>query len=158
MVCEPPVPDGVPGALEGLTLSFCPCYISVKGRSRLTSPLASSFFLPAFALASACSAAEQLGLFGIFCSSFQTITVDFFSKDLNCMSRPLSPEHRELAPLPWHSGISVYPGHFLLWLLKHTLGFSWTHAGSPLSTLTKGARLSFCRPGNFSLFLLNSKV
>lgn len=88
---------------------------------------------------------------GIFCSSFQMSTMDFFSKDLNCMSVPVSSENSELAPLPLALfRILLYPGHFPFWLVMHILGFSWIldfpgSKGSSLlaahHALTKEARI-----------------
>lgn len=79
-----------------------------KGRPTFHVPwfLSSSNFLPMFPLACGCSTTEEFRLcryfcVGIFCSSFQASTVDFFiSEDANCILVPFSPEN--ILP-PWHS-------------------------------------------------------
>lgn len=132
MVCGPPSPDCFPGVLEGLSFSFCLCIFCEEGKASFPSPLTFfSFFLRTFAFACACSTTEEFRLYCYFCvgtfCSFQTSTMDFFSKDLNCMSVPFSPENSDLAPLPLALfEILLYPGHSCFDLLY----ISWAFPGS----------------------------
>jgi len=121
VVCKPLLPEWFHGVLEGLDLSFCLwCIFCEEGKASFPSPeiFSSSFFPPVFALACACFTTEEFRLYcyfcvGIFCSSFQTGQMVFFSKDLKCMLVPFSPENSELAPLPLALfEILLYPGHF----------------------------------------------
>lgn len=93
---------------------------------------------------------------GIFCSSFQMSTLDFFSKDLNCMLVPFSPEHSELAPLPLALWNLTVPWSFPV--LTCYAGLKTRDCWQLIIPLPRRQIIPLCSCGNFSLSFLTSKA